>query len=582
MNKNENNYTVGRLVTIAITLAVTALAGFLINYLALPAWNIHSAGFWTFAIVLGIIATVTYMICAYVNCYDDSKLMHCGWIPGGISIFLVVALIVTAIAGSAMINPSKYCGAIDVVEAEDFTVDIPKVDSDKIVSVDMKTAQKLGDRKLSDFANPSWYEVDDEYNLVVINGEMYRISSISYGGMFKYGKAKDIGIPGYILVNAKTQEAKSVAFEQPMKYSPSAMFSFDLSRHLRNEYPGHMFGKSFFEVDDEGTPYWITGVKESTVGLFGAKVIKSAVITNAVTGECQEYTLDKLPDWVDHVQGVDQLMTVIKWHYAYQNGFWNFSNTNVYRTSYYFKDSRDSSEEDDGGEENKFTPFEGYNSIVGNDGKVYFYTGLTPENSSESNTGFLIIDPRTGETKYYEMNGAEESSAQAAAEALVKNMQYSASFPTITNVDGVETYLMTMKDVAGLVQKYALCNVENYTKCVVGDTLEETIELYRVKIGLKNEADIPEDDDDENKKPAETPKETVSVSGTVTAVNEAQVDGYTYYYFVLNGDDSIIYISSIENSSVQPLKLVNGVNVTIDFYASTEAGIGIVTEISFK
>ena len=89
---------------------------------------------------------------------------------------------------------------------------------------------------------------------------------------------------------------------------------------------------------------------------------------------------------------------------------------------------------------------------MGNDGKVYFYTGLTPENRSESNIGFLIIDPRTGETKYYDAAGAEESSAQIAAEALVKNMQYSASFPTITNVEGVETYLMTMKDVAGLVQ----------------------------------------------------------------------------------------------------------------------------------
>ena len=580
MNKNENNNTVGRLVTIGITMVVTALAGLLINYLALPAWNIHSDGFWFFAIVLGIIATVTYLIGAGVRSYYDDTFVRGGWVPGGISILLVVALVVVAIAGSAMVNPDKYANVISIEEC-DFTVDIPTADSDKIVSVDMKTAQKLGDRKLADFPNASWYEVDTEYNLVAINGEMYRISSISYGSMFKYNKAKETGIPGYILVNAKTQKAESVFLEEPMKYSPSAMFSYDLSRHLRNNYPSHIFDKSFFEVDDNGTPFWITGVKESTIGLLGGKVIKSVVITNAITGECQEYALDKIPDWVDHVQSVDQLMTVIKWHYAYQNGFWNFSKTNVFRTSYYFKDSRDSSEEKDGGEENKFTPFEGYNSIVGNDGKVYFYTGLTPENRSESNIGFLIIDPRTGETKYYDAAGAEESSAQIAAEALVKNMQYSASFPTITNVEGVETYLMTMKDVAGLVQKYALCNVEDYSKCVVGDSIEDVIELYKVKIGLKSEVDTPVEDD-KNDKPAETPKETVSVSGIVTAVNEAQVDGYTYYYFMLDDDDSIIYISSIENSSVQPLKLANGVEVTIDFYASTEAGIGIVTEISFK
>ena len=579
----KKNFTTGRIIVVGITLLVTALLGLLINYLALPEWNIQSGGFWGFIIVMGIIATAAYLITAGIVSYrnDDYGVMRGGWIPGGASILMVVVLIVLAIAGSAMVDPDGYCNAMGVADG-DFETEIPVANSDKIVSVDMKTAQKLGDRTLANLENSYWYEVDDEYNLVNINGTQYRISSISYGSMFKYFKADESGIPAYVLVNADTQEAKLVYLEEPMKYSPSAMFAYDLSRHLRNNYPSYIFDKSFFEVDDDGTPYWITGVKEATVGVMGAKVVTSAVITNAITGECQEYELDKLPEWVDHVQSVDQLMKVIEWHYRYQNGFINFSSTNVYRTSYYFKSQRTSSEKEDGGVENAYTPFEGYNSIVGNDGNVYFYTGLTPENRSESNIGFLIVNPRTGETKFYEIAGAEESSAQIAAEALVKNLQYSASFPTITNVGGVETYLMTMKDVAGLVQMYALCNVENYSKVVVASSIDEAINLYKVRVGLEvDETDKPVVDNGDKDEQVEEPKETTKVSGIVTAVNEAQVDGYTYYYFML-GEDSTIYISSIENSSVQPLKLTNGVEVSISFYPSTEEGIGIVTEISFK
>ena len=91
-------------------------------------------------------------------------------------------------------------------------------------------------------------------------------------------------IRGYILVNAKTQEAKLVELEQGMKYSPSAFWKYDLNRHLHNLYPSYMFSKSFFEVDDEYNPYWITGVGEAQIGLRGAPMITSVLITDAITG----------------------------------------------------------------------------------------------------------------------------------------------------------------------------------------------------------------------------------------------------------------------------------------------------------
>ena len=303
--------------------------------------------------------------------------------------------------------------------------------------------------------------------------------------------------------------------------------------------------------------------------------IYRAIITNAVTGESTEYQIADIPNWVDHVHSVDYLMDRIGWHYQYSGGFINSytSKTNVYKTAYSYKNEKEADDE------SKYTPFEGYNSIMSRDGGILFYTGITPANSAETNIGFVLANPRTGEVKFYEANGAEESSAQIAAEGLVQNLRYSASFPTIININGVATYFMTLKDGAGLVKKYALCNVEQYSKCVEADTISEAIAKYKVKLGFEV-SDITEED--KNDIPDNI--EIVEKEGIISNVKEAEIDGYTYYYFTLLKDnEKIIYMSSIENSNMQPLNMTSGTNVKIKYYISQkEKGIGIVREIKFQ
>ncbi len=345
-----------------------------------------------------------------------------------------------------------------------------------------------------------------------------------------------------------------------------------------------MLAKSFFEVDDDGNPYWITGVKTPTIGMRGGKVIESVIITDAITGKNVEYKLDELPEWVDHTMSVSYLMEIAGWHYAYTEGYFNFSKTNVYRTSYYYKSSNSESSSEN--EANKYTPFEGYNSILAKDGSIWFYTGITPANTAETNVGFLLVSPKTGEMKYYTASGAEESSAQIAAEGLVSNMKYSASFPTIVNVEGEETYFMTLKDGGGLVQRYAFCNMKNYAKCVCASTIDEAIELYKIEMGFasaENKGDNSNGENNQENEDTDKPVvETVELSGKVSQVQQAQVDGYTYYYFTIEGNDALVFMSSIENSNLQPMKLQVGANVTIEYYESEkEIGIAIVTVITF-
>ena len=242
-------------------------------------------------------------------------------------------------------------------------------------------------------------------------------------------------------------------------------------------------------------------------------------------------------------------MNLVYYKYEYINGFFNFSSTGVNRTSYNYR-SED---------------FVGYNTTLSTDG-VVFYTGVTPANNAESVLGFILANPRTGVVKFYDCSGAEESSAQAAVQGLVQNLGYVATFPTIINVDGKPTYFMTLKDNAGLIQRYALCDVANYTQAFQASTLEETLAGYRKILGTEVTSQ-------------EEPIETLSVSGEIEFLYTAEIDGYTYFYFTLV-DSNNLYMSSIENSNRQVLLQV-GTIVKVEYTKSSEDGVYIVKSISF-
>ena len=536
-----------------IALAVVIVAGLLINYLFLPAWSFNSGGLYAFVFVISCIALLCFIIAE-----DGDDLFFT--IPIGIVVgIIIVAIIIGAVTSTQIFHAQQYRSLIDIEDGT-FNEEIANSNINNLAVVDVDTAERLGDRTLASLDNPSWYDVDNEYNLILYNDTQYRISPINYGGFFKYTKASSDGIPGYVLVNAVTQEAELVILENPIKYSPSAFFSYDLFRHLRNQYPSYVFGKSFFEIDDNGNPYWITSVKTTNIGFWGGKTENSFIITDACTGESQEYTVSNLPNWVDHAFDLDYLMKMVYYNFEYVNGFINFSATGINRTSYYYRDDEEG--------------FTGYNTTLSSDG-IVFYTGVTPANAAESIVGFILANPRTGVVKFYSCTGAEESSAQAAAQGLVQNLGYVATFPTIVNIDGLPTYFMVLKDNAGLIQRYAFSNVQNYSHTVQARTVEEALALYRQEVGLSSDSVETED---VNTNGIDT-SQVQSTTGAITFLVTAEIDGNTYFYFTL-AEDSNLYMSSIKNSNRQVLLQV-GTTVTIEFAPTAEENTQKVVKITF-
>ena len=566
--KIETESVVSRVVAGIITIIFAVF----LNWICLPAWNIRSGGFWWYLIVVGIFATISFGIADRVA--EDNAVISTTIILIIVGVIAIIGVI-GAVASSKLANAVKYSNLIEIKEGnfEDEIQSVSTVEEAKeFPLLDVQTAQKLGNRSLSEIDKVSQFEVNGEYNLISYEDKQYRLSPLGYTSIFK--AMNNESIPGYVLVNQATEESHLVQLDNEIRYAPSDIFSQDLKRHLRGKYPSYIFDKFQFDIDDNGEAYYIAPVLKPTIGFFGGKIVQSFVIVNANTGECEEYLPEDLPKWVDHAYSLDYLMGLAESYYKYKGGFWNtvFSKTNVKEISYSFKG--ENVNEDDEEDENEFV---GYNSILTKDG-VQFFTCVVSVSNDESALGFILANSKTGEITYYDCAGAEESTAQLQAESLYQNYGYKSSYPLMVSVDGVPTYVISLKDKSKINKAYVMINVENYTLSASDETLEDALLEYRRKI-FGEEGLTPEDLVGETSEEVET--ETKSTTGTITELYQATQNGTTQFFFVLEGDENL-YISSISNNSRQ-VQMSVGSKVSIEYYMSpNEELVGIVSKIEIQ
>jgi len=335
------------------------------------------------------------------------------------------------------------------------------------------------------------------------------------------------------------QDVEVVRLEEGIRYTTAEHFGRNLYRHLRFDYPTYMFDEPAFEIDEQGEPYWVCPRIDKTIGLFGGVDITGAVLVDAITGESTYYDVADVPDWVDHVFTADLIIQQYDYHGAYINGFINsiFGQRGMTQTT------------------------DGYNYIaIGDD--VYMYTGITSVVSDESNIGFILSNQRTKETRFYQVAGAEEYSAEASAEGQVQHLHYDATFPLLLNISEQPTYFMALKDAAGLVKMYAMVNVSQYQIVATGTTVAECESNYRIM--LANNGMIDETDTDIN---VSDQQET---AGVIAEIRTAVIEGNTWYYFRLSGADTYFAISAAADRNVVILN--EGDYVAVRF-ADGEGGI---------
>ena len=521
---------------ILINLIVTIVAGFIYFYVELPPINLHSAAFYSFFLFLSVVYCITAVITSGIYRQAENGKTFWKLLKGSCIVPLIVigAVFVIYVVGgllsSVVIRSGAYAKLI-TVETGDFTQEIEEISFDQIPMLDRDSAEKLGDRKLGELADMvSQFEVADNYTQINYKGRPVRVTPLRYGDIFKWLNNRSAGLPAYLIIDMVTQEVDVVRLPEGMHYTTAEHFSRNLYRHLRFQYPTYIFNEPTFEIDEEGTPYWVCPRIVKRIGLFGGTDIQGAVLVNAITGESQYYT--DIPTWVDGVYSAEIIMDQYDYYGTYQGGFINslFGQKNVTVTT------------------------EGYNYIAAND-DVYVYTGVTSAGSDESNIGFILTNQRTKQTTFYSIAGAEEFSAMNSAEGVVQHLNYSATFPLLLNISNQPTYFMALKDYAGLVKMYAMVNVQQYQIVATGASVEECQSNY-YKLLRQNKLDtgeapiLPADED--------------TVTGIVTALRSAVIDGTTMYYVTLDAGNIVYCISAGEVEKVILLNVGDRITITYE------------------
>ncbi len=524
----------GSLKRTLLSILITVVFAAVYFYVALPAINLRDPGFYRFLIVCMVVYMAVSVLASGIGIQKDPReafqhLKAICKIPLVLTVLLIVVLVLGTLISAPLFQAKSYAKLL-VPKTGDFTEDVAEISYDQIPMLDDASAERLGNRKLGELSDMvSQFEVSSSYAQINYKNRPVRVTYLEYGDVFKWWNNRSEGIPAYVTVDMVTQQARVVRLENGMKYSPTELFFRNIYRHLRLQFPTMMFDEVNFEIDDEGNPWWIASVITKRVGLFGGTDIKGAVLCNAITGESTYYTVADIPTWVDRICSADLIIEQYDYYGAYQGGFWN----------YHF------------GQKKVTATTEGYNYIALND-DVWVYTGVTSVTGDESNVGFILVNQRTKEAKYYAIPGAEEYSAMDSAAGAVQDLKYTATFPLLLNISGEPTYFIALKDSSELVKMYAMVNVQQYQIVATGTSVAACEANYQTLLAQGGVIETTED-----------VGAVETVSGKIEDLRSAVIDGNTYYFIRLKNDERYYQISAAV--SPQSVLLNIGDKVTITY-----------------
>ena len=522
-------------------------------YAYFPAINIHLELVWTtlivvflsLAIILGAKSSISQMV---GRLSKKPSIKEFSWFAKLCSVLVIVCvgvLIVGSALGATLFRSRAYANLLPVDKRE-FTEDIEQSDQvTDIALMDTESARIFGNRKIGSLSDVvSQYEIEADYTQISIKGQPMKVSGLKYASFFKWWNNRNSGVPGYVQVNPVNSEAKYVKLTKPMKYVPSAYFNYNLQRHVQLTYPTKIISGYKFEVDNDGNPYYICPTMTARVGLFGGIDVNGVIICDPIDGECQYYAIGDCPSWVDSVYDGHLLTKKYNWHGMLSGGYIN--------SIIGQKGCKQATDDF------------GY-KIIGDD--VWVYTGVTSANGDQSNIGFVMMNQRTSEARYYQVSGAEEHSAMSAAEGEVQEKGYKASFPSLINVSGTPTYIMVLKDAGGLVKLYAMVNVEQYNIVATATSQTKVFEEYKTLLASDGKLETEENDLKEDTITVQSVEYIDTDDGTMVYIKDTN---HQVYKQAFKEDESLIRISAGDVLHVKYQPMDNEIHLLQEFSFETK------------
>ncbi len=532
-------------------LLLVLFVAFLIAYFAMP---VVSYGFTDFALVLIVLIALWALLNHNFISRPKPQQINFQFKSSGLKItgmiILILGLYITVLpmlTSLTILRSKDYRDLIGKVEVGQNLADhIAPISIEKIRVVDQSLANLLGDKVLG--AQPALGSQVrlGTFNIQKVGTELYWVAPLLHSGFFKWNKNSD-GTPGYVMVNATNERdvrlVEEIAGKKVrIKYQPEAYFFSNLERHIYfSGYFNCGLTDYSFEVDDEGHPYWVVTKYEKKVGFSGDDAA-GVIVVDCETGAIKEYTIASAPVWIDRIQPANFVEKQLNDWGEYVNGYWNFSN------------------------ENKLQITEDVSLVYGEDNRAYWYTGLTSVGSDEATVGFVLVDTRTKKAVWYRQSGATEYAAKNSAVGKIQEKRYSASTPIPYNINGIPTYVISLKDDGGLVKMFAMVAIEDYTIVGVGNTMRETLMAYKSAINMTG-----------NKLNSKNANQKMSLKTVITRISNDVKNGNSFYYFTVK-DNKNIFIGSSQVSNEIPVSVV-GDSVEINFDSDMQ---GVLDVSGFK
>ena len=565
-----------KVLKIIISLIVTVIGGAVAYYMMLPALNFKSLDFYYFiAVVIAIYIGMIFLTSkAFIRPEYITYVKKQSTVPIIIGLVFALILGVGYLTSAALFRAKDYSEIISV-ETENFgesensiTTITSLKDFSSVPMIDKDVALNLANKKLGDLSEwVSQFVIDEAYSTQInYQGNPYRIFPLKYGDVFKWFKNTRGGLPAYLAVNMYTQEANAVVLSDMnlpnIKVSTSEYFNEKLSRVLRFAYPTYMFGTPSLEIDENGHPWWVCERVDKTVGLIGGTDVVGVVLVDACDKtNIKYYSLDQIKSdesiqWIDQIYSDSLLVEQYNYYGKYSGGFINayIGQSGVVSTTM--------------GE-----------SYIASGDDVWLYTGVTSVTNDDSIVGFAIINQRTKEAVFQKISGTTENGAQTSAQGIVSDKGWKATFPVLLNIDGEATYFMALKD-NDVVKSYAMVSVERVQDAVRSENdanpdLEACLKSYvaKVKSSTKKVLEITYDailpdaltggeSTDSETGTENKPAKIETVSGAITDIRTAVVNGNSIYYIALDGGKTYYSISASEDDSVVILNVGDTVKIS--------------------
>ena len=198
--------------------------------------------------------------------------------------------------------------------------------------------------------------------------------------------------PGYFTLSATDSSANPKFIKSEMVYTPSSFFNKNIERHIRMQFPKHIFyGDVQLEIDDDGKPFYIRSFGDFISARNGFDV-KGIVVVDPKNGDTKAFSLADVPEFIDGAVSPEVVSLQNSYYGNYIHGFWNskFGKSDVKLPS-------------DEGTEANVSP------IFDENGEMYYFTDFTsPKEGVDSMLGYSLTNSRTGKATYYTGN-LEES-----------------------------------------------------------------------------------------------------------------------------------------------------------------------------